>query len=67
MIHFDFIVNETDAENIINLFQNEIINCLTHQREAIAKNDKTHIKYWGDSIKYYEDLKDKISKSSKCE
>lgn len=64
MIHFDFTVDEVDAENIINLFQNEIISCLIQQRKAIAEKDEARINYCNNSIKYYKDLKDRISKSS---
>ncbi len=60
MIHFDFVVSDADAENIMGALQTEI----NHLNEMVIKelmNDNdTMVLHLRESIKYFENLKLKM-------
>ena len=65
MIHFDFIVNDIDAENIIGALDREITYNLVMGKESILANNEELISYYNKSADYYKNLKNIVSESTK--
>ena len=64
MIHFDFTVDDADAENILYLFQHRInTNNEMIIKEMCKKDecDDSYIIHLRNDIKYWEELKSKCS------
>lgn len=57
MIHFDFIVEDVDAETIFNCVYNEIPNCHVHIMDLMIEGNKeVEIEHYRRRIKYIEEL-----------
>jgi len=64
MVHFDFVVNDVDAENIMDLMQKGIVDCHTSIMSSMVENDsaetQSSIDWLNGHIEYLEDLKLKM-------
>ena len=64
MIHFDFIVSDVDAENIMGCIQTEIVNCHMKIQKCIVANDAQKvIDAYNSRIEYLEELKTRMYNS----
>ena len=64
MIHFDFIVNDVDAENIMGCIQTEIVNChMKIQKCIVAEDAQKVIDAYNSRIEYLEELKTRMYNS----
>lgn len=57
MIHFNFIVQDTDAENIFNCINNEICKNKEKILNCITNNDSKTKKLYENDIEYLNKLK----------
>ena len=57
MIHFDFIVQDADAENIFDCINNEICRNKEKILDCIINNDNKMKKLYENDIKYLNKLK----------
>jgi hypothetical protein len=64
MIHFDFIVDDVDAENILDLMQKDIVNCnrsiIKYMSEEADPETQASIDWLNGHIEYLEELKLKM-------
>ena len=60
VIHFDFIVEDADGENIFDCIRDRIESTRELMIEAKINNRTNEAKWLEDSIQYYEDLLDKM-------
>ena len=64
MIHFDFIVSDVDAENIMGCIQTEIVNChMKIQKCIVAEDAQKVIDAYNSRIEYLEELKTRMHNS----
>ena len=64
MIHFDFIVSDVDAENIMGCIQTEIVNChMKIQKCIVAEDAQKVIDAYNSRIEYLEELKTRMYNS----
>ncbi len=62
MIHFDFIVDDCEAETIMHLIHSEIPNCCEKIMDYMEEdNTEPEIQYYRNRIKYIENLLEKMS------
>jgi hypothetical protein len=61
MIHFDFVVEDEDAENIFDCINSEINRC--NHRKLITNNTKAETEWLDKHIDYLKALKKKMKNS----
>lgn len=70
-VHFDFIVSDADAENILSFVQDKIVDCLAHIQVTTCRDDLTQeqknstIEWLTKHIEYLKNLRDTMAKSTK--
>jgi hypothetical protein len=64
MIHFDFIVDDREAETVMHLIHDEISVCNMEIMDCMSEgNREADILYYRNRIKYIENLLEKMSNS----
>ena len=65
-IHFDFTVNEADAENIFDAIQSKMITSMEYRMDLVAKQatlteeGQKELAMWNRDIAYWRELKKKM-------
>jgi hypothetical protein len=65
-VHFDFILSDTDAENLMDFINNEKVRCLERRMESTAQGNKINSDAYLRAAEYVEKLKSKMT-NSYCE
>jgi hypothetical protein len=58
MIHFNFVVEDVDAENIFDCINSEINNC--NRRKLLINTTKEEIVWYNKHIEYLKNMKKKM-------
>ena len=64
-IHFNFILSENDAENLIDIINDEKRRCLELRIEALSQKKMAEAKWFLKRSKYINSLKKKM-KNTRC-
>lgn len=59
-VHFNFIVDDVDAENIMGLFHSEIVKCHVSIMDCVEDNNKDLEDAYRKQIEYIESLRGKM-------
>lgn len=60
MVHFDFIVDDIDAENIMDAVHSEMCRCLAGVTNSMADGKTAYERAYRDKAEYYKELKAKM-------